>query len=75
MSAIPEYTRTEINSLRVGPLKEALSALGLHFNGGVGEGRKILKAFLYPPSVGSGAASQSNPPTVVAGSGTQPNLS
>ena len=75
MSAIPEYTRTEINSLRVGPLKEALSALGLHFNGGVGEGRKILKAALYPPSVVTGAASQPNPPTLVAGAVTQPNLS
>ena len=42
MSAKPDYTRTEINSLRVGPLKDALTALGLPFNGGVGDGRKIL---------------------------------
>ena len=82
MSAIPKYTRTEINSLRVGPLKEALIAIGLQFNGGVGEGRKILKAALYPPPVVTGAASQPNPrppiqPVGVANheSASQPNLS
>jgi hypothetical protein len=81
MSAIPKYTRTEINSLRVGPLKEALIAIGLQFNGGVGEGRKILKAALYPPPVVTGAASQPNPrppihpPEANHESASQPNLS
>ena len=85
MSVIPQYTRTEINSLRIGPLKDALAALGLPFNGGVGDGRKSLKAALYPPSVGTVAASQPNPgppsqPPGASGtanpvSASQPNLS
>ena len=52
MSAVPNYTKGQINSLPLGPLKEALEALGLPFNGGKIAGRASLKAALYPPQVG-----------------------
>ena len=64
MSAIPKYTKGQINSLPLGPLKDALAALGLPFNGGKIAGRASLKAALYPPQVGivgTGAVSQTNP--------------
>ena len=58
----PNYSKTQINCLPIGPLKVALAALNLPFTGGMGDGRATLKAALYPPSV-------------AVGSGTQPNLS
>ena len=64
MSAIPKYTKGQINSLPIGPLREALEALGLPFNGAKLAGRQTLKAALYPPKVeivGTGAVSQPNP--------------
>ena len=48
------YTRTQINCLPIGPLREALVALNLPFNGVKGEGRATLKAALYPPPVAVG---------------------
>ena len=88
MSTRPKYTKGQIDSLPVGPLKEALEALGIPFNGGRVAGRKSLKAALYPPKVGivgTGAASQPNPrpPSQPPGakgatiheSASQPNLS
>ena len=58
LSASTNYSRTQINSLPVGPLKVALAALGLPFNGGVGKGCASLKAALYPPPVLTGTVSQ-----------------
>ena len=82
MSTIPKYTKGQIDTLPVGPLKEAMEALGLPFNGGKVAGRKSLKAALYPPK---GAVSQPNPrpPSQPPGaegaanlvSASQPNLS
>jgi hypothetical protein len=64
MSAMPKYTKGQINSLPLAPLKDALAALGLPFNGGKIAGRASLKAALYPPQVGivgMGAVFQTNP--------------
>ena len=78
MSAKPNYTKGQINSLPLGPLKEALEALGLPFNGGKIAGWKSLKAALYPDTV---AVSQPNPsqlpssqPPGAPGSASQPNV-
>ena len=84
MSAKPNYTKGQINALPLGPLKEALEALGIPFNGGKIAGRKSLKAALYPDTA---AVSQPNPsqlsssqPSGASGSAkyvsaSQPNLS
>ena len=84
MSAKPNYTKGQINALLLGPLKEALEALGIPFNGGKIAGRKSLKAALYPDTA---AVSQPNPsqlsssqPSGASGSAkyvsaSQPNLS
>jgi hypothetical protein len=60
VSASINHSRTQINSLPVGPLKAALAALGLPFNGGLGDGRASLKAALYPPPVVTGTVTQPN---------------
>ena len=68
MSAKPNYTKGQINALPLGPLKEALEALGIPFNGGKIAGRKSLKAALYPDTA---AVSQPNPSQL---SSSQPSL-
>ena len=54
------YSRTQINCLPIGPLKDALAALNLPFTGGKGADRATLKAALYPPPVAVGTSTQPN---------------